>query len=168
MGTWLKMINILCADRQTSWPLGARRRGRSSTSKSGRTSRRTTVDYRYNQWCIKFLIPPGGGSLSSLFGKNIKLWIGEENIMAAENNITRKKGRGEAISSSLSYWGCWEEYQVWKKKIGKQTKIKKMGEEEYKVVWTLIHSWVKWPTCKRTNGKSNFKNISEILALLKF
>ena len=54
------------------------------------------------QGCKKFLIPPPlGGSLSSLFGKNIKLERGEGNIMAGRKNITWKNGKGEAISSFL-------------------------------------------------------------------
>ena len=42
---------------------------------------------------------------TSLLGKNIKLWGGEGNAMAMGMNITWKKGKGEAISSSLKYWG---------------------------------------------------------------
>ena len=43
----------------------------------------------------------GGGGLSILFGKNIKLGRGEGNIMAVGKNIKWKNGKGEAISSSL-------------------------------------------------------------------
>ena len=36
--------------------------------------------------------PLGGGSLSNLLGKNIKLWRGEGNLRAFRKNITWKKG----------------------------------------------------------------------------
>ena len=54
---------------------------------------------------VPYQTPRGGGgwSLSSLLVKNIKLYKGEGNIKAMGKNITGKKGKVEAIQSSLGY-----------------------------------------------------------------
>ena len=55
--------------------------------------------------------------------------------MAVRKNITWKKGKGEAISSSFQYEGCWEEYQVGKmgkRTFGKENQdLKNWSREEY-------------------------------------
>ena len=48
---------------------------------------------------LSSLFPPGWGSLSSLLGKNIKLWRGKGNIRAYGEEYNVEKG--DAISSSL-------------------------------------------------------------------
>ena len=60
--------------------------------------------------------------------------------MAVGKNITRKKGKGEAVLSSL--YGFWEEYQVGKgtEILGKGNQdLKKWGGEEYQVAGHFIH-----------------------------
>ena len=76
-------------------------------------------------------------SLSSLLGKNIKLWRVEGNIMGVGKNIAWKKGQGKQYC--LSYIiGVVGKYIEWAKGKGMQI-LKNMGGEEYQVVGNFIH-----------------------------
>ena len=65
--------------------------------------------------------------------------------MAVGKNIARKKGKGEAILSSLKYSGCLEENQAGKigrgrNFLGRNQDLNKLGDgEEYRVIGNFIH-----------------------------
>ena len=79
-------FNLLYSQPLSLWSMGSRRRRRSG------------------QWCIKFLIAPvRGGGLSSLLGKNIKLWRGYDR--GKEYNLEKGESESNIIFSIiLSLW----------------------------------------------------------------
>ena len=73
------------------------------------------------------------------FGQNVKC---HSSLQGCTNFLNFIKSVGEALSSSLKYWGCWYEYQVWERDgyFGDWINIfKKNGDgEEYQDVWNFI------------------------------